>query len=272
LVEELKLWRRGDLVLPPFYDILLLKIIGGQKMNSSNFRFVLDLQSTQSQISIPVTKGDTARVWYISLSDGGQPYIIEEGCLARIEIKRPTGTFLTDFCAIKNNTTLIYDFSKNDITRQTAAVEGVHRCDIVITDAAENKIGAARFSMIVSDRVISSDDINLTDEDLTAVEAMIAAEASRQAAEKGRVDAEAKRAKAEEERILAEEARRSGVDQLLVDIEKAVTEASADIDEKMSEIDRAMEEGSAFLANVYTKPEVDALFNTHVIGVLNTEV
>lgn len=230
-------------------------------MNSSNFRFVLDLHSTQSQISIPVTKGDTARVWYISLSDGGQPYIIEEGCLARIEIKRPTGTFLTDFCPIKNNTTLIYDFSKNDITRQTAAVEGVHKCDVIITDADGNKIGAARFSMIVSDRVISSDDINLTDEDLTAVEAMINAEASRQAAEVGRVNAEAERVKAEEARVIAEEARKSGFQQM-----------TAQADKKMSEVDTKMSETDQKLVNVYTKPEVNALFATHITGVLNTEV
>lgn len=162
-------------------------------MNSSKFRFVLDLNSTQSQISIPVTRGDTARVWYISLSDGGLPYILEDGCLAKVEIKRPTGTFITAFCPIEKNTTIKYDFSQDDITRQTAAVEGVHNCGVIIYDTEGDKIGAARFTMVVSDRVISSDDINLTDEDLTAVEAMITAEASRQAAETGRVNAEAGR-------------------------------------------------------------------------------
>lgn len=245
-------------------------------MNSSNFRFVLDLHSTQSQVSIPVTKGDTARVWYISLSDGGQPYIIEDGCLAKMEIKRPTGTFLTNFCPIEKNTTIKYDFSQDDITRQTAAVEGVHNCDVIIYDADGNKVGAARFSMVVSDRVINSDDINLTDEDLTAVEAMITAEASRQAAEIGRVNAEAARVKAEEARVIAEEARNSGVDRLLVDIEEAVDEASALIDEKMSEVDQALADGNAFLANVYTKKEtesrIDSKIAEAITTTLNTEV
>ena len=72
-------------------------------MISSNYRFMLDLHSTQSQISLPVTLGDTARVWYISLADGGVPYIIEDGVLAKIEIKRPTGTFIEAFYREKHH-------------------------------------------------------------------------------------------------------------------------------------------------------------------------
>lgn len=144
-------------------------------MNSSKFRFVLDLHSTQSQISIPVTKGDTARVWYISLSDGGQPYIIEDGCLAKIEIKRPTGTSLEAFCPIEKNTTIKYDFAQNEITKNTAVVDGVHDCSVTIYDAEGKKIGSPRFSMVVSDRVVNRDDIELTDEDKTIIDAMLAA-------------------------------------------------------------------------------------------------
>lgn len=177
-------------------------------MNSSNFRFMLDLHSTQSQVSIPVTLGDTARVWYISLADGGVPYIIEDGCLAKIEIKRPTGTFIEAFCAIEKNTTIKYDFSQDEITRNTAIVGGVHDCSVTLYDAEGDKIGSPRFTMVVSDRVVNSDDINLSDEDKTAVEAMIVAEASRQEAETGRVNAEAERKTAEDNRNLAEEARK----------------------------------------------------------------
>lgn len=197
-------------------------------MNSSNFRFVLDLHSTQSQISIPVTKGDTARVWYISLSDGGLPYIIEDGCLAKIEIKRPTGTFLEAFCPIEKNTTVKYDFSQNEITVNTAAVDGVHDCSVTIYDAEGNKIGSPRFSMVVSDRVVNSDDINLTDEDLTAIEGMIVAEASRQEAETGRVNAEA-------ERQTNEDVRQNTLGQLDAAIKL--------IDDKIAEMEKRAEDG-----------------------------
>ena len=155
-------------------------------MNSSNFRFMLDLHSTQSQVSIPVTLGDTARVWYISLSDGGVPYTIVDGCLAKIEIKRPMGTRLEAFCVIEKNTTIKYDFAQDVITKNTAAQAGVHDCSVTLYDAEGKKVASPRFTMVVSDSVINSDDINLSAEDINAVDAMIFAEASRQDAENER--------------------------------------------------------------------------------------
>lgn len=192
-------------------------------MNSSTYRFILDLHSTQSQISLPVTLGDTARVLEISLSDGGLPYIIETGALAKLEIKRPTGTYLEEFCPIERNTTIRYPFTQN---QNTAAVAGVHDCAIILYDAEGNKIGSPRFSMVVSERVINSDDINLTDEDKSAIDAMIATEASRQAAETGRVNAEASRVNAEGARVNAEIARTSAFDEAVSESNEATARAN----------------------------------------------
>lgn len=170
-------------------------------MNSSIYKFLLDLQSTQSQIALPVTRGDTARVFLIRLADGGLPYVIEDGVLAKIDIKRPTGTHISHFCAVENNRTIRYDFSQNE---NTAAVEGVHDCEVVLYNAVGEKVASARFTMIVSDRVVNSDDIVLTDEDFTAVDAMLAEEARRQVNEAGRASAEANRRANEAERVQAE--------------------------------------------------------------------
>ena len=194
-------------------------------MNSSKFRFVLDLHSTQSQISIPVTKGDTARVWYISLSDGGQPYIIEDGCLAKMEIKRPTGSFLEAFCPIENNTTIVYDFSQDEITKNTAAVDGVHDCSATIYDKEGAKIASPRFCMIVSPKVVNSDDIGVSEEDKTTIDAMIAAEASRREAEIGRVNAEAERIAAEEQRKSNEIARQNSLTVAVERVDAKISEA-----------------------------------------------
>ena len=166
-------------------------------MGTSNFRFTLDLQSVQSQISIPVTRGDTARTWKISFSDGNRPFILEDGVLAKLEIKRPTGTHSEEFCAIEERTNVLYRFSQNE---NTASVEGLHECAVILYGADGSVIASPRFTMIVTDRVISSDDINLSDDDLSAIDAMIAAEASRQSAEQGRVNAEAERQTAESAR------------------------------------------------------------------------
>lgn len=175
-------------------------------MNYIKYRFTLDMHAVQSQISIPVTLGDTARTLYVSLSDGGLPYIIEDGCLAKIEIKRPSGTKLEDFCPIEKNTTIRYEFSQNE---NTAAVEGIHDCNIVIYDTDGNKICTPRFTMVVSDRVFSADDLILTDEDKRIVEAIVAAEVPRQNAELERIAAENARKAAEEARAEAEEERAS---------------------------------------------------------------
>lgn len=222
-------------------------------MNSSNFRFVLDLHSTQSQISIPVTLGDTARVWYISLSDGGLPYIIEGGCIAMVEIKRPTGTYIQTLCAIEKNTTVVYDFAMNEYT---AVVEGIHDCSVVLIDTYGRVIGTPRFSMVVSDRVIRSDDINISDEDRNAIDGMMAAEASRQLAEAGRVNAEAARVLAEAGRVDAEIARESAVEAAIKRLDTTIIGAD--------------------LSKYYTKIETDdkiaAEIAAAVTVTLNTEV
>lgn len=173
----------------------------------SKHRFTLDMQVEHSQISIPVTVGDTGKVFLINLSDGGEPYKIPDGSLAMLTIHRPTGTHLQAFCPIKSNSTIEYDFMLN---KNTAAVEGVHDCELTLYGAVSGSVvSTAWFTMIVSAKVVNSDDLNITDEDRSAVEAMIAAEATRQSAEQARINAESERADAEISRTAAEEERQA---------------------------------------------------------------
>lgn len=173
----------------------------------SKHRFTLDMQVEHSQISIPVTVGDTGKVFLINLSDGGEPYKIPDGSLAMLTIHRPTGTYLKAFCPIKSNSTIEYDFMQN---ANTAVVEGVHDCELTLYGAVSGSVvSTAWFTMIVSARVVNSDDLNITDEDRSAIDAMIAAEATRQSAEQARIAAESGRVDAENSRIAAEEERQA---------------------------------------------------------------
>lgn len=173
----------------------------------SKHRFTLDMQVEHSQISIPVTVGDTGKVFLINLSDGGVPYKIPDGSLAMLTIHRPTGTHLQAFCPIKSNSTIEYDFMQNE---NTAAVEGIHDCELTLYGAVSGSVvSTAWFTMVVSARVVDSDDLNITDEDRSAIDAMIAAEATRQSAELARINAESARADAEDSRTAAEEERQS---------------------------------------------------------------
>ena len=163
-------------------------------MNSSNYRFTLDLHSTQSQVSIPASAGDTSRTLYISLSDGGSPYFIEDGKLAMLSIKRPTGTSLNEFCIIEGNAYIKYPFSEN-----TCLEEGIHDCQITLYDAEENVIAAPKFTMVVSDRVMNTDTA-IESSDYSRVDAILAVEAERVIKENNRLTAEAARQTAEIER------------------------------------------------------------------------
>ena len=170
-------------------------------MNSSKFRLTLDLHSVQSQYSIPVTVGDTNVTLLMSITDGGIPYKIPDGFLAKLSIKRPTGTYLEEFCKVKNNAVIEYPFSQNE---NTCAVEGIHHCDVTLYSPDGAKVGGPRFTMVVSEKVVRSDDIVLKDEDWRAVDSMNTAEANRQYAELLREKAEEDRVQAEAMRVDAE--------------------------------------------------------------------
>ena len=159
-------------------------------MSYSKFKFTLDLQRAHSRISIPVTLGDTSRTFNISLCDGGAPYYIADGCLAMLSIKRPTGTFIQAFCVIEDNAVIKYDFSENP---STAAVEGIHDCQIILYDPDGAEIATARFIMVVNSRVVGSDDTNIPDDVQNAIQNIIDAEAARAEAEEARAKAEAER-------------------------------------------------------------------------------
>jgi hypothetical protein len=118
-----------------------------------------------------------------------------------MSIKRPTGTSIQAFCTIENNTLIVYDFSENE---KTAIVEGLHNCDVVVYSPDHNQIATAKFSMVVNDRVVRRDDIDLTDEDYTIVDDIAKAEVDRRLAETKRVEAETARAAAETKRVEAE--------------------------------------------------------------------
>ena len=159
-------------------------------MISSKYRFSLDIHSIQSQVSIPVSLGDTARVFYISLTDARKPFYIADGCMAKLSIKRPTGTYLEEFCIIKNNAIIKYDFSQN---KNTAAVEGLHNCEVTLYSPNGKILTSPKFSIVVSKRAVSSDDIDLTDDNIKIIDSLVVAEASRVAAENERIAADAER-------------------------------------------------------------------------------
>lgn len=181
-------------------------------MNSSFFRFVLDVQRAQSQTSIPVKLYDDSVTLYMTISDGGQTYVIEKGCLAKLVIARPDGTKIDKYCRIDGEHTVVYDFTEN-----TARISGIHECELTIYGADGEQITSPRFTMVVNERVADNDEhTGVTQDDLETLDQISGWEAERKSAEDSRANAEADRVAAESqrvedegERILAEEGRAS---------------------------------------------------------------
>lgn len=173
-------------------------------MNNSTYRFTLDLQKHNSQMSIAVYKRDNAVRLYISLTDGGKPYIIEDGSYAVFCGKRADGEPLTHNCMIGNNTEIIYDFKDS-----TSLVEGIVNCQLRLYGVDNQLITAPRFIIVVEERVVTDEDIGIDEDTKSALDEIFLAENRRIAAERDRVNAESARVLAENARVLAEEERAS---------------------------------------------------------------
>ena len=148
-------------------------------MNYSDYRFTLDVQVHQAQVSVPVMLGDTARRLFISLSDGRKPYYIADGCRAVLVAQKPDGTSIFNDCIIENNSTIVYQFTPN-----TTSAEGIVNCEVRLY--GENRlITSAKFIIVVDAKVIRDEEI-LSESEHTTLDNIIMSE-------KSRVDAEAER-------------------------------------------------------------------------------
>ena len=186
----------------------------------SNYRFTLDIQKGKSQASIPVHHGDTGNRFYITLTDGGNPYIIPDGSRVDLYMRKPAPhNPLLNSCVIENNSLVRYEFNKN-----TASVEGMHKCELRLYSADGRLITTPSFVMVVDQRVVYDDEIG-TEHDFNTLVAkhVIATEEARVSAEEAREKAEKARAAAELEREKAESARREYYD-LVITSEEAFDE------------------------------------------------
>lgn len=164
-------------------------------MNSSKYTMTLDLHSSQSQYSISARLGDTNRKLLINLTDGGVPYKIPEGCTAHISIKRPNDVPFEEYCTIKDNTVIEYQFGEG-----TCATSGIHNCDLTLYSLEGEVLGSPKFTLVVNDRAVKDDTLDTSTEPWRIIDAAAIKEAGRQNNEKLRVQAEAERQSKDAER------------------------------------------------------------------------
>lgn len=150
-------------------------------MNYSDYRFTLDVQIHQAQVSVPVTLNDTARRLYIGFTDGRKPYTIPNGCRAVFWAHKPDGNTIVNDCIIENNKTVVYEFSKN-----TTNAEGIVDCEITLYAANGKELTSPQFIIVVDKKVVRDEEIPLSESESTTIDSIISSEFERVAAEEKR--------------------------------------------------------------------------------------
>lgn len=113
-------------------------------MNDSLYRISLDIHSTQSQVSIPVTQFDTARGILVTLTEGGKPYMLSDDCRAAFTGTKADENTLYNDCIILNNSVIRYDF-----TEQTTAAIGIVDAAIKVFGADNKVLTSPRLTLLV---------------------------------------------------------------------------------------------------------------------------
>ena len=195
-------------------------------MSSSIYRFTLDMQSNQSQVSLPVRLNDTNRELNIILTNGGTPFIMETGYRAVLSAKKFDGNELINNCEIKDNSVICYTF-----TAQTTTVAGVVDCELRVYDAQGKNITSPRFILVVDERVVYDEEILPSRYEGTALDYILGSESARQFSETDRLIAEGLRERAENDRVTAEsnralaESERKGAENIRIEAEESRTKA-----------------------------------------------
>ena len=133
----------------------------------SYYKISLDIQNHGSNVSLKAKKGDTGRLLYISLMDGGKPYALAEDCYAVLAAKKADGNILYNKCTINGNM-ICYEF-----TPQTTSAVGNAECEIKLYGAENRLITSARFTLIVEDTVYNEGDEIEPEKEVSALTALV---------------------------------------------------------------------------------------------------
>lgn len=136
-------------------------------MTNSFYKISLDIHDHGSHVSLKAKKGDTGRLLYITLMDGGKPYVITNDCRAVFTARKADGNILFNDCSVIGNT-ICYAF-----TTQTCAAVGRVNCEIRLYGAEDKLLTSARFDILVEDTVYSEGDQVESEKEVSALTALV---------------------------------------------------------------------------------------------------
>ena len=136
-------------------------------MTNSYYKISLDIHDHGSHVSLKAKKGDTGRILYITLVDGGNPYVITNECRAVFTAKKADGNILYNNCSIIGNS-ISYAF-----TPQTTSAVGKAECEIKLYGADNKLLTSARFALIVEDTVYNEGDEVESEKEVSALTKLV---------------------------------------------------------------------------------------------------
>lgn len=138
-------------------------------MTNSIYKIALDLHEHGSHVSVKAKRGDTGRLLYITLMDGGRPYAITEESYAVFTARKPDGKILYNSCTVIGNT-ICYAF-----TPQTTAAVGRMACEIKLYGADDKLLTSASFSLLVEDTAYNEGDEVESEKEVEALTKLVSA-------------------------------------------------------------------------------------------------
>lgn len=136
-------------------------------MTNSYYKISLDVHDHGSSVVVKAKRGDTGRLLYITLVDGGKPYIITDECRPVFTAKKATGKILYNECSVIGNV-IAYAF-----TPQTASDVGKTECEIKLYGAGDKLLTSARFTLLVEDTVYNEGDEVESEKEVSALTALV---------------------------------------------------------------------------------------------------
>lgn len=136
-------------------------------MKNSYYKISLDIHDHGSHVSLKAKKGDTGLLLYITLTDGGKPYVITDECRAVFTAKKADGNILYNDCSVNSNI-ITYEF-----TPQTTSAVGKTDCEIKLYGAENKLLTTARFTLTVEDTVYNEGDAVESAKEVSALTALV---------------------------------------------------------------------------------------------------
>lgn len=136
-------------------------------MIDSVMRITLNLQETNTLISLKAKRGDTGRKLLIHLTDGSIPYPVARDCYAVFTAVKPDGSIIHNPCTIENQV-IEYTF-----TEQTCSCTGTLHCEIRLYGGDRKLLTSTAFLITVFDTVYHEGDEVSSQGEMTTLDDLI---------------------------------------------------------------------------------------------------